>query len=189
MLTYHKYGPVPITQGLYHNKYMSHQLLKCHWNALLQISFKSPRRQWFNHSNTPSRSDEAWKRYTIKAFGLTKMPHCDCWTDCTKIILTHFFLMMIVDNEKHATVVLPTAQNHISLTTTSTIPCKVCCVSLAHTQPTFPLLGQSQRGGCFDFMRVWQLAVSSRKCRDRFKKKFGGKTSLRAKIWDHMYCH
>ena len=34
MLTYHKYGPVPITQGLYHNKYLIHQLLKCDWNTL-----------------------------------------------------------------------------------------------------------------------------------------------------------
>ena len=28
VLTYYKYGPVAMTQGLFHNKYLSYQLLK-----------------------------------------------------------------------------------------------------------------------------------------------------------------
>ena len=36
MLTYHKYGPVAITQELFYNKYLSHQLLKWAWNALIK---------------------------------------------------------------------------------------------------------------------------------------------------------
>ena len=36
VLTYHKYGPVAITQELFYNKYLSHQLLKWAWNALIK---------------------------------------------------------------------------------------------------------------------------------------------------------
>ena len=137
-----------------------------------------------------SRSDEAWKRYTKETFSLTKMLHCDCWTDCTTIkfcFLTNLSLMMLVDNDKHTTI-SPIAQNHTLLTMTSRKPYKVCCVSLAHAQLTFLLPGQSQRVGCFDFVRVWQLVVSGQKCGGRFGKKFGRKTFLCVKIWGYTYC-
>ena len=48
MLTDHQWGPVTITRGQFHKRYLSHQLRKLDWNYISKISFKSPRGLWVN---------------------------------------------------------------------------------------------------------------------------------------------
>ena len=50
MLTYHKWGPVKITWGQFHNGRLSHQSVKLAWKLISVISFKFPRGQWVKAS-------------------------------------------------------------------------------------------------------------------------------------------
>ena len=79
MLTYHKYGLVAITQGLFHIKYLSHQFLKWAWNARIKISFKSPGGQWVKTGdNYSNREVFLWFNANKFSANRTKTPYTVC---------------------------------------------------------------------------------------------------------------